>query len=326
MNKEVMTQILNKIKEYNKIVISRHIRPDGDCVGATTGLREILRDSFPNKDIRLINTDYAQYLDFLGEEDNQVKEEYYNDALAIVVDTSVADRCSNPLIKKAKEIIKIDHHIEKDPFGTVCWVEEEKSSACELIVEFYNLFKEELVLSKKAAISLYTGIVTDSGRFKFSSVNGDTLRTTSILLDKGIDIENIYSHLYLKSRNELKLQGYLQRKIKFTKEKVVYVIISQKLQKKYNLLPEEASAQISLLEGIKGSFIWVAFIENSEKKYRVRIRSRYVAINQVAENHNGGGHERASGATAENKKEIKQMLGEFDVVAKTYKESNPLCL
>ena len=326
MNKELMIQILDKIKEYDKIIISRHIRPDGDCVGATTGFKEILMESFPTKDIRLINGDYFQYLEFLGKEDEQVVEDYYQDALGIVIDTSNISRCSNKLITKAKEIIKIDHHIETDPFGTICWVEEEKSSACELIVEFYDLFKDELVLTKKAARSLYTGIVTDSGRFKFSSVNGDTLRTTSILLDKGIDIEEIYSHLYLKSSNELKLQGYLLRKIRFTKENVAYVIINQRLQKKFKLLPEEASAQISLLEGIKGSIIWVAFIENSDKKYRVRIRSRYVAINQVAERHKGGGHARASGATADNKKEINQMLDEFDVVSKEYKESNPSCL
>lgn len=326
MNKDVMTQILNKIKDYDKIIISRHIRPDGDCVGATTGLKEILKDSFPDKDIRLINSDYAKYLEFLGNEDEQVEESFYTDALGIVVDTSNIDRCSNKLIKSTKELIKIDHHIENDPFGDICWVEEEKSSACELIVEFYDLFKDELVLSKKAARSLYTGIVTDSGRFKFSSVNGDTLRTTSILLDKGIDIEEIYSNLYLKSRNELKLQGYLQRKIKFTKENVAYIYISQKLQKRFKLIPEEASAQISLLEGIRGSIIWVAFIETSDKKIRVRLRSRYVAINKVAENHNGGGHERASGASVCSKKEIVQLLNELDEVARTYKERNPICL
>ena len=326
MNKELMTQILNKIKEYDKIIISRHIRPDGDCVGASIGLTEIIKDSFPNKKVSLINGDYVQYLEFLGKEDEQVDEVYYSDALVIVVDTSNGDRCSNKLYNKGKEIIKIDHHIEKDPYGTICWVEDEKAAVCEMIAEFYNLFKDELVLSKKAATALYTGIVTDSGRFKFSSVNGDTLRTTSILLDAGIDIESIYSKLYLKSRNEIEFQGYLTRKIRFTKENVAYIIINQKLQKKYNLLPEEASAQISLLEGIKGSFIWVAFIENADKKYRVRIRSRYVAINKVAENHKGGGHERASGATADNMKEIKAILSEFDEVARAFKESNSGCL
>ena len=326
MNKEVMEEIFNAIKRYDKIVISRHIRPDGDCVGATIGLKEMLKDSFPNKDIRLINSDYVKYLEFLGKEDEQVEEDYYSDALVIVVDTSSGERCSNKLYNKGKEIIKIDHHIEKDIYGTISWVEDEKAAACEMIVEFYNLFKDELVLSKKSASALFTGIVTDSGRFKFSSVTGDTFRTTSILLDKGIDIEEIYSHLSLKSKNEFEFQGYLIRKVKFTKENVAYFVITQRMQKKFGLLPEEASAQISLIEGIKGSFIWLAFIENPDGKYRVRIRSRYVPINTVAEKHSGGGHERASGATANNKKEIKQMLNEFDEVAKRFKESNDECL
>lgn len=326
MNKEVMTQILNKIKEYNKIIISRHLRPDGDCVGSSMGLKEILKDSYPDKDIRVINTDYAKYLEFLGEEDQQVDESFYNDALVIVVDTSNSGRCSNPNFSKGKEVIKIDHHIETDPFGTICWVEEEKVAVCEMIVEFYDLFKDELVLSQKAAECLFTGIVTDSGRFKFSSVDGNTMRNTGILIDTGINIEEVYGQLYLKSKNELLLQGALLRKVAFTKEGIAYIIINRKIQKKYNLLPEEASAQISLIEGIKGSIIWVAFIENDKKEYRVRLRSRYVAINKVAERHSGGGHERASGATAYNKKEIYQILDELDVVCKEYREKNQECL
>ena len=326
MKKEVMIEILNKIKEYNKIIISRHLRPDGDCVGSSMGLKEILKDSYPDKDIRVINSDYAKYLEFLGEEDQQVDESFYSDALVIIVDTSNISRCSNPLALKGKEVIKIDHHIETDPFGSICWVEEEKAAVCEMIVEFYDLFKDELVLSQKAAKCLFTGIVTDSGRFKFSSVDGNTMRNTGILIDTGIDIEAIYSQLYLKSRNELLLQGVLLKKVAFTKEGIAYVIISRKMQKKFKLLPEEASAQISLIEGIKGSIIWVAFIENDKKEYRVRLRSRYVAINKVAERHNGGGHERASGATAYNKKDICQILDELDVVCKEYREKNQECL
>lgn len=326
MNKEIMIEILNRIKESNKIVISRHTRPDGDCVGATMGLKEILVDSFPEKDIRLINTDYVHYLEFLGKEDEIVDEEFYKDALGIVIDTSTAARCSNQSIFKCKNVIKIDHHIENDPYGTIRWVEDQKSSACELIVEFYDLFKDELKLSKKAAECLYTGIVTDSGRFKYSSVNRDTMINTAILLDAGIDIENIYSHLYSKSKNELKLQGILLKKVGFTKEDVAYVIINQRIQKRFNLLPEEASAQISLLEGIKGSIIWVAFIETGKQNYRVRLRSRYVRVNGVAEKHSGGGHERASGATVHNKKEIYQILSELDEVCKTYRENNKECL
>lgn len=326
MNKEIMTSILNKIKEYDKIIISRHVRPDGDCVGSTIGLKEIIKNTFPNKDVRLINTDYAEYLQFLGKEDESVSEEYYKDTLVIVLDNATSDRCSNPLFNKGKEIIKIDHHIEKEAYGDIRWVEEHKSSVCEMITEFYVLFKEELKISKEGVIALYTGIVTDSGRFKFDSINGDTLRTTSHLLDEGINIEDIYSHLYLKSKKEVELQKALYKKVKFTSSGVAYICVPLSIQKKYGLLSEEASAQISLVEGIKGSIIWVAFIDLPDGKIRVRIRSRYVEINKVAEKYRGGGHARASGATLYNKKEIKLILNDLDAISKEYKEQNPECL
>ena len=188
------------------------------------------------------------------------------------------------------------------------------------------MFKDELKLSKRAAMCLFTGIVTDSGRFKFSSVDGDTLRSAGILIDTGINIEEIYANLYLKDKKEIQFQGYLLKHIKFTKDNVAYLIITSKMRKKFNLILEEASAQISLLEGIKSSIIWAAFIENDQKTYRVRLRSRYVPINIVAEKHNGGGHERASGASAKDKNEIKAILAELDLVSREYKESHPTCL
>lgn len=326
MNKEVKILILNKIKEYNKIIISRHIRPDGDCVGSSLGLREIIKETYPEKDVRVISSDYAEYLKFLGKEDEAVDESFYSDALVIVVDTATKDRCSNPLFDKGKELIKIDHHIEKDPYGDIGWVEESKSSVCEMITEFYATFKDELKISNEGAKALYTGIVTDTGRFKFDSVDGDTLRTTAELLDLDLNIEDIYSHLYLKSMKEVELTKSLYKKVKFTPNGVAYIYVPMKLQKKFNLLSEEASAQISLVEGIKGSIIWVAFIDLPDGNIRVRIRSRYVEINTVAEKWRGGGHGRASGATLYNKKEIKSILNDLDNVIKNYKEQNPECL
>ena len=88
MNLEVKKQILEKIKEYDRIMIFRHIRNDGDCVGATKGLKRILQLSFPEKEIYLIDQDTAQYLEFMGPEDAPVADELYTDALGIVVDTA----------------------------------------------------------------------------------------------------------------------------------------------------------------------------------------------------------------------------------------------
>lgn len=322
MGKEVLNQILQKIKDYQKIIITRHVRPDGDCVGSTLGLKYLLQETFKDKDIRVINEDYVEYLKFLGEEDQQVDKTFYQDALVIVVDTATDSRVSNKLFKEGKEIIKIDHHIETCPYGDINWVEEEKSAAAEMIAELYNNFKDQLVMNKKAATAIYTGIITDTGRFRFASVNGDTLRNASILLDQNIDTQKLFAQLYLKDFNYYKLQGKIFKDIKITENGVAYVYITNKIKKKYKLSMDDASSLISMIDSIKGSIIWVAFIDNDDKTIRVRLRSRFAEINKIAEKYRGGGHAQASGAVLHHKKEIKEILADLDQEIKNYKENN----
>ncbi len=321
MNKELMNEILNNIKENDKILICRHTRPDGDAVGSTLGLKHILKDSFPNKDVRVINNDYAEYLNFLGEEDKEDLE-FYKDSIAIIIDTSIPSRVSNNHYKDCKMVIRIDHHINLEPYGNLEWIEEEKSSASEMICEFYLAFKDELVLSKEAATCIYTGIVTDSGRFKFDSCNGDTLRKASVLLDKGIDVDSLFAHLYLTDERSLKLKGHMLNNFKITPNGVAYIYVTKKLQKKFNLTSDESSAMISVIESIKGCLMWIAFIDTPDKSIRVRLRSRFVNVNEIAEKYRGGGHAKASGGTVYNKKEINSLLMDADKVLKEYKENN----
>ena len=147
MNYEVKKKIFEKIKEYDRIMLFRHVRNDGDCVGATKGLKAILKASFPEKEVYLIDTETAKYLEFMGPEDAPVAEELYTDALGIVLDTASEARISNKNYKLCKELIKIDHHIPLESYGDMQWVEEERSSCCEMIVDFYETFKDELTLN-----------------------------------------------------------------------------------------------------------------------------------------------------------------------------------
>ena len=137
---EQMKVIFEKIKEYDRIVIFRHKRPDGDAVGSTLGLRGILRLSFPHKEIVVNNTDYSDYVGFLGDEDAPCSDEFYAEALGIVIDTATEDRVSNPRYNLCSELCKIDHHIPKEAYGDYQWVEEHRSSACEMIAAFYAAF------------------------------------------------------------------------------------------------------------------------------------------------------------------------------------------
>ena len=130
----VKEQIFQKIMEYDRIMLFRHVRNDGDCVGATKGLKRILQLTWPEKEIYLIDGDTAKYLEFMGPEDEPVDDVLYADALGIVIDTASEARISNKKYTLCKELIKIDHHIPLESFGDLMWVEEERSSACEMIV------------------------------------------------------------------------------------------------------------------------------------------------------------------------------------------------
>ena len=323
MNREKMELILQKIKEYDRIIIFRHFRPDGDAIGSTKGMREILRLSFPEKEIYLLNSDYSDYLKFLGGEDEPIADELYADALALVLDTGSENRISNKKYKLCREIAKIDHHIDHQPYGDYCWIEENASSTCQMIAEFYHTFRDELKINREAATYIYTGMVTDSGRFRFREVDGKTMRYSGMLLDEGVETDKLYANLYIKDFHELKFQSYVYKKMKMTENGVAYIFVDKAMQKKFGLTSEQASACVSFMESIRGSLIWTAFIENAEKKeIRVRMRSRFVQISDIAERYRGGGHACAAGTTLYSKKEIKSILAEADAKLKQYKESN----
>ena len=324
MNFEVKQAILNKIKEYDTIFLFRHIRNDGDCVGSTKGLKAILQASFPEKRVYLIDSDCSQFLAFLGPEDEEVSDEVYAQGLGIVLDTATSNRISNKKFTLCKEIIKIDHHIPVEDFGVINWVEEERSSLCEMIVDFYDTFRQELTITKEAACYLYTGMVTDSGRFRYPGVSGKTMRCAGILLDQGIDTETLFAHLYLDDFYFLKFKAYVYENMNITENGVAYVHITKEIKDKFGLSDEDASNSVSMMDGIKGTLCWLAFIDSHKEPgtIRVRLRSRFMTVNQIAENYRGGGHACASGATVYSQEEMMALVAQADAAIKEYKETH----
>ena len=324
MNYEIKKQILDKITEYDRIILFRHVRNDGDCVGATKGLKEILRLTWPEKEIYIIDAETAKYLEFMGPEDAELPDEMYADALGIVLDTASESRISNKKYTLCREVIKIDHHIPLEHYGSLEWVEEERSSCCEMIVDFYNTFRDVLKINSEAATHLYTGMVTDSGRFKYSGVTGDTLRNAAILLDVGVDTDLLFARLYLEAYEYLKFKAHIYQRMQMTPNGVAYIYIDRAMQEEFGLSLEQASACIGNLDSIRGCISWIAFIESGDESgsIRVRLRSRFVHINSIAEKYRGGGHACASGATVYNREEVDALLADTDALVKEYKETH----
>ena len=323
MNQEIKTLILQKIREYPCIFLFRHIRADGDCTGAAKGLQQILKCTFPEKEVYIIDNEQPQRLAFLGSPDPEVPDEMYRQSLGIVLDSGDARRISNPKYALCKEIIKIDHHLEREPYGVINWVEEEASSACEMIAKFFVTLKDQVKIDRDSAAHIYTGMVTDSGRFRYDGVSGDTLRYAAALLDQGIDTETLYAHLYLQNFETLKFKSHVYQQMQMTDNGVAYIFISREMQQAFDLDFESASACVSYMDAIKGCLCWLAFIENTQDQtIRVRLRSRFAAINEIAEKYHGGGHACASGATVYNRREVRALLKKADALVKEYKETH----
>ena len=315
----IKTDILNKIKEYETIIIHRHARPDGDALGSSLGLREILRDNFPEKNIYSVGEKVPEYLNFLGSED-EVIDEVYENALVIVVDTATKARICDERYQKAKELIKIDHHDPVESYGNINYVKEHIASCSLVIMDIFSAFPN-MIISDKAARYLYIATVTDTGRFRYSDVDGKAMKLAGEMLEKGINTEEIYANLYTKSLESYQLQAYVYKNIKRTENGVAYMFMTKKIMKKFKVSIEDASNMVNLMDGIRGSMIWILFIEHPEN-IRVRLRSRHMKVIDIAKLYDGGGHDNASGATLKNKKQIPQLLKEADIRLKQFKLEN----
>ncbi len=322
-NLDVMQRILEKIREYDRIFLFRHINPDGDCVGSTRGLKHIIEDSFEDKQVLIVDESW-DHTAYLGTDIKWVEEELYDGALGIVLDTADTSRISNPLYTRCRELIKIDHHLDKHPYGNICWVEEERSSLCEMIAVFYHTFRDQLTLSSLAASCLYLGMVTDSGRFRYSSVTGDTLRCAAMLLDTGIDQEQMMTRIYSRDIASSRFKSYVYGNLKTTDHGVLYVYIDRATQAEYELTFEGACSCVSMMDDIRDYLCWIAFIEDpkEENKIRARVRSRFVASEPISRKYGGGGHDNASGMTIRDSALIDQILRDADELVKNYKETH----
>lgn len=318
---EIKSLILKKIKEYDKIVLFRHKMPDGDCLGSAYGMRSIIRNSFPEKEVYCYGYDESKYLSFIGHDD-EITEDDCKDALAIVVDTATTARICGEGYKYAKEVIKIDHHPPVDNYGDINYVRDQMPAATTIIMDFFNTFEDELKMDADGARALYVGTVTDTGMFKYANATGETFRLAADMLDYGFDKQAVHNRLDTVTFEIVKLRGHIVSNFKITKNGVAHFYIDQAMQKKYKVSNDDAAAQVNAMANIEGILAWVLFIEKEDKTVRVRLRSRGVSVNEVAKNYRGGGHDQASGATVESKAEMKALLADLDEAVRQYKETH----
>ncbi len=313
----IYKQIYKKIKKAKKIIIARHVGPDPDALGSSLGLKQIIIDNFPDKEVYVIGSPAAKFR-FIGELDKL--PETIDDALLIVTDTPDHKRVDGLDPRRVKNSIKIDHHPYVETMCELEWIDDKASSASQMVLEL--AFNTNLKLTKEAGEKLYIGLVADTNRFMFSYSNAKTFALVSKLLEEtNIDITEIYNKLYLRPYKEIKFQGYMAEHYQITSNKVGYLIIHDETLKDYNVDAATPGNMINSFNHINEMLVWVTATEDKDLgSYRVSIRSRGPIINEVAANHGGGGHIYASGTRLKTEEEIMSLVKDLDEVSKEYIE------
>ncbi|MQR95291.1 DHH family phosphoesterase [Fictibacillus phosphorivorans] len=310
-------QILQRIKQYEKIIIHRHVRPDPDALGSQGGLSAIIKASYPEKEVYVVGEEEAG-LTFLNTMD-LIEDDVYKGALVIICDTANSPRISDHRYSLGDFIIKIDHHPNEDPYGDLIWVDTEASSTSEMIMDLYLFGSTSgLKLDKHAARLIYAGIIGDTGRFLFSNTTQKTHHHTAALLETGFSPSGIHENLYKISEKLVRLNGYVLQNFSIVDHCVGYIHLTKDTLKEFGTTPGEASLLVNSFSHVEGLLAWVFFVDEPDQ-IRVRLRSKGPVVNKIAAKFNGGGHPRASGATVYSKDETKSVLTELRNLCKEFK-------
>ena len=306
-------KILEKIKQYDKIIIHRHSNPDGDALGSQIGLRLLIEENFPEKKVYTVGDHAKRYSFMAGSKMDEIEDGVYEGALAIILDTSAKALISDERYTLAAETVRMDHHIFCEKIADLELTDTSFESCAGLVADFAKV--TGLRMTPLAAKSLYTGMITDSGRFRYDSTTSQTFLNAAYLCEQKFDTNDIYRGLYADDFSHIRLKAEFVLKIRFTEHNVAYI---------YTTL-EEAKAtgadtfaisrgMVGTMAEIRGVDVWVNFTE-TEDGVLCEIRSSKYNINPIAVKYGGGGHKKASGATVRNREEAMKMLADLDNLA-----------
>ena len=307
-------QILQKVKEYDKIVIHRHSNPDGDAMGSQIGMKAILRENFPEKQVYAVGDDAKRYSFMDGSTMDEVEDSFYEGALAIILDCGSAWLISDDRYKTAAATVRFDHHIFSEKIADEEVVDTSYESCCGLVTEF--ALACGLKLSPVSAKALFTGMVTDSGRFRYDSTTANTFRLASALKEQDFDTNDIYSQLYADDFSSVRLRAQFVLKVQFTPYRVAYIYTTKEEFDSYNADVFTISrGMVNTMADIRGVDIWVNFTE-TEDKVLVEIRSSKHTVQPVAVKYGGGGHAKACGASVKDRAEAMALLEDLNAFNK----------
>ena len=314
----IYKQIYKKIKEYNIIVIARHIGADPDALGSQFALKSIILNLFPDKKVYAVGNPASRFK-FFGSQD-KIDDVNTNKALCIDLDTPDIKRIDGANINNFEYVIKIDHHPIIDKYANIEVIDDNACSSSQLILEFANANK--IKIDKESAEKLFLGIVGDTDRFLHDYTSPTTFRlVTKLLNDTNIDFTKLYSYLYQRPITDVRFEGYIYQNLTLTVNGVAYIKLTDKLMKEYGVDSASAGNMINDLKFVNEIIVWVFLSEDVKSGLiRANIRSVGPYINDIATKYGGGGHKYASGVKLKSWNDADNLINDLDDITKKYKQ------
>lgn len=306
-------ELIDLIKKYNSIVIFRHVRPDLDALGSQIGLKHLILNNFNDKKVYVVGD--MNSFTLLGEMD-EVTDEVIKNSLAIICDVAEEHMVSDDRFKIAKERFVIDHHKNQcniDVCGKL--INTSAAAATQIVTQF--AIDNNLKISSDAATALYSGMITDSGRFLYS-LSKELFMCASVLIDSGAEANKIYKFLYSESLFKKKMRAYFVNKIKVNKYGLGYIINNQDVYDRFNVDSFTISrGMVNVMADVNEIKIWANFTKDKDSdKILCEFRSKEIPIVDVAKKYGGGGHSLACGCTINSKDTIKLIMNDFNKLLK----------
>ena len=237
--------------------------------------------------------------------------------LAIVVDCGNKARIADQRFLRATDIVKMDHHPDVEQFGEVSIVDHELAAAAELISNMIYFMSKGKPMSNEAARYFYSGIVGDSGRFLYSSTTPHTFAIAQYLLESGINVSQLYLTMYEKSVKSLDVTKYILNNYKLSEHGVAYYILGTEALRELNLDQISGKDYVNTFANFKEIGIWCSIAEDTvDNVWRISVRSKKVAINEVAAKWEGGGHAQASGCKIATLDQLEDFIADLDALLK----------
>ncbi len=328
MNEKDIQAIQLLLATPKKIAIIPHRSPDGDAMGSTLGLYHFLL-KLNHQPIVIAPNDFPEFLAWMPvsesvliyENDREGTTKILKEAeLVFVLDFNALHRTGemeNVLNKLQVPFVMIDHHQEPDGFATYTYSDTKFGSTCEMLYNFISFLGKKELIDKTIATCIYTGILTDSGSFRFPKTTGTTHRIIAELIDLGVENTEIPTLLFdNNSYDRLQLLGQALQNMKVLPQyKTAFITLSQKELDHYNYVKGDTEGIVNYGLTIKGITFAVIFIEHTDEKIiKISFRSQgSFDVNQFARQHfNGGGHINAAGGKSQ--LSLKETVAKFEQI------------